>query len=421
MGCYPSTSASQFHPGSEPPSPVPPGCCTGTRVNSGGLRQGKGKGWAEPCQSSDANAESSAMPTTDNSATEQGSPVASAKPAVDDLITPIDDVSKSEDTAMLQPSLPHAIELSPEPMVNTVSQPSAIPVKQQESDNATSENANKEVTNCNEVVESASEDGPTSLNPSVDPTTLDDGSPHPTQPSTSEPADTQPSASDTCNTEPSTNVPTTAPPKYGASIPIGGGKFVPVGTGAGAIPVASKIDFESEKSKIEEEFTKLEEQLDAGTRDRKDIEKEFDALTHKADTLRRLQEAEVAASRAQLAPRATPLAPLAPVRVSIQQAPRDPATPSMAVVHWKKVTKEQFLEYRTILIDKYGSGTDAIKSIERIPNRILITAPVAAVMAKILADEDLDPRPEPYQLPSKKKLEPLPKPVVLPPANGPAV
>merc|ERR1711959_330198 len=92
----------------------------------------------------------------------------------------------------------------------------------------------------------------------------------------------------------------------------------------------------------------------------------------------------------------------------------------MAVVHWKKVTKEQFLEYRTKLVEKYGSGSDAIKSVERIPNRILITAPVAAVMERILADEDLDPRPEPYKLPSSSA--PKPAAVLKPPvlAGGPA-
>lgn len=197
-------------------------------------------------------------------------------------------------------------------------------------------------------------------------------------------------------------------PKYGASIPVGGGKFIPVGSGASSIPVAQKIDFESEKAKIEAEFTKLEEQFDSGAKTKEEVEVEFDALTRKADTLRRLQEAETAAAKAQLAPRATQLAP---VRVTQRQAPRDPAsTPSMAVVHWKKVTKEQFMEYRTKLVEKYGSGPDAVKSIERIPNRILITAPIAAVMEKILADEELDPRPEPYVLPSAKK--------TLPPVKG---
>lgn len=197
--------------------------------------------------------------------------------------------------------------------------------------------------------------------------------------------------------------------KYGASIPIGGGKFVPVGTTA--IPVANKMDFEAEKNKIEQEFTKLEEQLDAGTRDRNDIEREFDALTHKADTLRRLQDAEAAASQARLAPRATQLAPVA---VAQRPAPRVPAIPSMAVVHWKKVTKEQFQNYRSIIIDKYGSGKDLVKSIERIPNRILITAPVPAVMQRILEDEELEPRPEPYQLPSAKQVPPVLAPLRTP-------
>lgn len=68
-----------------------------------------------------------------------------------------------------------------------------------------------------------------------------------------------------------------------------------------------------------------------------------------------------------------------------QRHPHDAAlfslwlTVVVQVVHWKKVTKEQFLEYRQTLLDKYGHGPDAIKSMERIPNRILITAPVAEV------------------------------------------
>jgi len=188
-------------------------------------------------------------------------------------------------------------------------------------------------------------------------------------------------------------------PKYGASIPIGGGKFVPVGSGASAVPLAQKMDFDVEKTKIEEEFTKLEEQLDAGTKDRAEVEKEFDALSRKAETLRRLQEAEASANR--LAPRG--VTQLAPVRVAQKPAPREAgAPPSMAVVHWKKVTKAQYTEYREAMIAKYGSGPDAIKSMEKIPNRILITAPNPVVMQSILDDEELDPRPEPYQLPKAK-------------------
>jgi len=202
------------------------------------------------------------------------------------------------------------------------------------------------------------------------------------------------------NLTPGSLAPLKTGPRYGASVPVGGGKFMPVGSGLSAIPVAQKIDFESEKAKIEEEFTKLEEELDAGTKDRAEIETEFDALTRKADTLRRLQDAESAASRAQLVPRATQLAP---VRIATRPVARDPNIPSMAVVHWKKVTKEQYEGYKAALIEKYGSGADKIKTIQKIPNRILITAPIPAVMERILADVDLDPRPEPYEMPGSKK------------------
>lgn len=202
------------------------------------------------------------------------------------------------------------------------------------------------------------------------------------------------------NLTPGSLAPLKTGPRYGASVPVGGGKFVPVGSGLSAIPVAQKIDFESEKAKIEEEFTKLEEELDSGKKDRAEIEREFDALTRKADTLRRLQDAEAAAGRAQLVPRATQLAP---VRIAIRPVARDPNIPSMAVVHWKKVTKEQYEIYKAALIEKYGSGADKIKTIQKIPNRILITAPIPAVMERILADVDLDPRPEPYEMPGSKK------------------
>lgn len=167
------------------------------------------------------------------------------------------------------------------------------------------------------------------------------------------------------------------------------------------------MDFAAEKAKIEAEFTALEEQLDNGTREKADIEKDFDALTKKADTLRRLQETESAAEKVQAAAAAPlPAVPqnqpsLAPLRAAPRTAPRDPSKPTMAVVHWKGVTKEQFLEYREKLVSKYGSGPDMIKSVERIPNRILITAPIAEVMGRILEDEELDPRPEPYKLPSR--------------------
>jgi len=207
-------------------------------------------------------------------------------------------------------------------------------------------------------------------------------------------------------------------PKYGAAVPVGGGKFIPVGSGADSIPMAQKIDFETEKAKIEEEFTKLEEQLDSGALTKEQVEKEFEVVSQKAETLRRLQEAEQAAAMAEVVPRQQP-AQLAPVRV----ATREPGstTPSMAVVHWKGVTKQQFTEYRTNLLEKYGSGPDKIKTMQKIPNRILITAPIPAVMEQILADETLEPRPEPYQLPSAKKplpVKPLASRAVLGAATG---
>ena len=94
----------------------------------------------------------------------------------------------------------------------------------------------------------------------------------------------------------------------------------------------------------------------------------------------------------------------------------------MAVVHWTKVTKDQYTEYKAKLIEKYGSGTEAIKSVERIPNRIIITAPVSAVMDKILADTELDPRPEPYVMPGKNaspQKSSAPKPVISATGNLP--
>lgn len=212
-------------------------------------------------------------------------------------------------------------------------------------------------------------------------------------------------------------LPVVAKPKYGASIPVGG-KFVPVGSSPVVAPTASKIDFAAEKAKIEAEFTELEEQLDSGARDRADIERDFDILTNKAATLRRLQEADAAANRAQMAQNRP--AQLAPVRVAQLSAPRDPSIPSMAVVHWKGVTKPQYLEYKEKLLAKYGSGKEIFKSVEKIPNRILITAPNPEVMSKVLADEELDPRPEAYKLPTRAA--PLPA-VQKPPAKqeAPAV
>ena len=43
------------------------------------------------------------------------------------------------------------------------------------------------------------------------------------------------------------------------------------------------------------------------------------------------------------------------------------------MVHWKGVTKKVFTPYKEHLLEKYGSGDDGIKTIEKIPNRILIT------------------------------------------------
>lgn len=234
-------------------------------------------------------------------------------------------------------------------------------------------------------------------------------------------------------------------PKYSAAIPVGNNQFRPVGSNAVGVatpvgmPSGPKIDFEAEKKKIEEGFAQLEEALDNGTKGRDEIEREFDELQKKAATLKRLQAAEEAAAKAALAPRAAPAAlaaapmtggggPPPPVHIPKTMAePRDHgAKPSMAVVHWKGVTKAMFQEYREKLLEKYGTGPDKVKSVERIPNRILITAPEWEVMEKILADEDLEPRPEPYKLPTGAKGPPpkatsaLAKPGGLAPLVGPS-
>ena len=49
------------------------------------------------------------------------------------------------------------------------------------------------------------------------------------------------------------------------------------------------------------------------------------------------------------------------------------------VVHWKGVTKKVFVPYKEMLLAKYGSGDGGIKTIEKIPNKILITVPLAEV------------------------------------------
>lgn len=204
------------------------------------------------------------------------------------------------------------------------------------------------------------------------------------------------------------------PSKYRAFVPVRG-EYVPV---AAAVEGQGDIDFEAEKQKIEAQFCALEKALDEGTMERSEIERQFEALTNQAARLRRLQAAAQSAPPApasasasdsaaakppvKLVPTAPPaqLAPLVPKTLApIAATEGAGATPTMAVVHWKGVTKKKFVVYRDAIVEKYGDGPEGIKSIERIPNRILITVPVAEVMLKILADETLDPRPEPYRLP----------------------
>eukprot|EP00656_Telonema_subtile_P023798 TRINITY_DN2540_c0_g1_i4.p1 TRINITY_DN2540_c0_g1~~TRINITY_DN2540_c0_g1_i4.p1 ORF type:complete len:222 (-),score=16.22 TRINITY_DN2540_c0_g1_i4:204-869(-) len=155
---------------------------------------------------------------------------------------------------------------------------------------------------------------------------------------------------------------------------------------------------------IEAQFCSLEKALDEGTMERADIEKQFEVLTNQAARLRRLQ----AAAQEQEAPSSEPKPPvkLAPVNppgpvtlAPLSVSEGSGSTSTMAVVHWKGVTKKKFVVYRDNILEKYGDGPTGIKSIERIPNRILITVPVPEVMMMILADESLDPRPEPYKLP----------------------
>lgn len=202
------------------------------------------------------------------------------------------------------------------------------------------------------------------------------------------------------------------PSKYKAFVPVRG-EYVPV---VAALEDNGNIDFDAEKQAIEAQFCVLEKALDEGTMERSEIERQFEVLTNQAARLRRLQAAahardastdssEPASSKppVKLAPVAPPaqLAPLAPPKTLAPLAAAEgaSATPTMAVVHWKGVTKKKFVVYRDAIIAKYGEGPDGIKNIERIPNRILITAPAAEVMIQILADETLDPRPEPYRLP----------------------
>jgi len=211
-----------------------------------------------------------------------------------------------------------------------------------------------------------------------------------------------------------------APSKYKAFVPIGG-EYVPVSTAGAESPGVSdgaSIDFEAEKLAIEAQFCSLEKALDEGTMERAEIERQFETLTNQAARLRRLQAATQQTEKQspekqhpqqeQQAPvqESKPPVKLAPVGVPAPGPPSlaplatgSSSAPTMAVVHWKGVTKKKFVVYKDAIIEKYGDGSEGIKSIERIPNRILITVPVAEVMLRILADESLDPRPEPYKLP----------------------
>lgn len=189
-----------------------------------------------------------------------------------------------------------------------------------------------------------------------------------------------------------------APSKYKAFVPVRG-EYVPVSSST----ESSAIDFDAEKAAIEAQFCSLEKALDEGTMERTEIEKQFEVLTNQAARLRRLQ---TAAQQPEEPPKseAKPPVRLAPVNPPATLAPLAAtegtgATSTMAVVHWKGVTKKKFVAYKDQIIAKYGDGAAGIKSIERIPNRILITVPAAEVMIQILADESLDPRPEPYKLP----------------------
>ena len=61
------------------------------------------------------------------------------------------------------------------------------------------------------------------------------------------------------------------------------------------------------------------------------------------------------------------------------------------MVHWKGVTKKMFTPYKEHLVEKYGRGNDGIKTIDKIPNRILITVPKAEVrleFAQIFSDSE---------------------------------
>eukprot|EP00658_Telonema_sp_P-2_P000334 TRINITY_DN1011_c0_g1_i16.p1 TRINITY_DN1011_c0_g1~~TRINITY_DN1011_c0_g1_i16.p1 ORF type:complete len:386 (-),score=73.27 TRINITY_DN1011_c0_g1_i16:424-1581(-) len=216
----------------------------------------------------------------------------------------------------------------------------------------------------------------------------------------------------TCaNSEPTSVEQKSSSPKYKAYVPVRG-EYVPVSFAPADL---NSIDFDAEKMKIEQQFCTLEKALDEGTMERPEIEKQFEMLTNQAARLRRLQAQQQAqredGSAQQAAPSSPPvrLAPVGPAAIPrstpTSLAPLAPAAglmPTMAVVHWKGVTKKKFKEYKETILGIYGEGAEGIKSIERIPNRILITVPCAEVMMKLLSDttlDDLNMRPEPYRLP----------------------
>jgi len=369
MGCYPSTAVHKFGPDSAPPSPEPPTCCGPARHRP--TEHSSTSQHVEPTRQANGWVDGPNAPKTPEKlkaqAWEDGE--ATVTPGGGENVSEkiVSTPGRGEEGSGEEGSMPGA---APPGEIATVAAKMGEGTEVKESPNV--------------------------------------------QPALAEPQSPSILAKDNAAI-PAEALPMVTKPKYGASIPVGGGKFVPVGSSpAVAAPTASKIDFAAEKAKIEAEFTELEAQLDSGARDRAEIEKDFDILTNKAATLRRLQEADAAANRAQMT--ANRPAQLAPVRVAQLSAPRDPAIPSMAVVHWKGVTKAQYLEYKEKLLAKYGSGKEIFKSVEKIPNRILITAPNPAVMSKVLADEELDPRPEPYKLPTRAA--PLP---AVQPAKKPAM
>jgi len=427
---------SQFHPSSQPPSPNVPGC--EPQVERACEMKVK-EGWAaEPELSLAAEPDAT-------SAQNQTSSEVIAQPDSDSQVesVPMNNNSSENQTQLIN-------DAPPSPLIKTDSEPIDAPME---------DCAPGSIPSPTQTVPTAPL--PLVAEPMVaEPVAIPPASPEPlAAPSVEEkitapvPAEPSPVAEKPISplSSPTPLPPIASGPKYAASIPLPDGNFLPVGSSA---PVTESVDFEAEKAKIEAEFTKLEEQLDAGTHDRAEIEKEFDLLTKKADALRRqesqtakpLQVAESVATTAS-APVATPVAaplpplaasaskpmslqplqPLQPLQGAGRTAQRDPSKPTMAIVHWPKVTKDQYKEYREKLIAKYGSGPDMIKSTERIPNRIIITAPISEVMERILADEELDPRPEPYKLPTKggsnaklaplKPLQPVQAPSSLPPVQ----